>query len=65
MTFDIATLAHNAIEQLSFHPGEPLMFNSGLFWVLMILFLPVYGMLRSRRWQMMLWVVAFSLVECA
>lgn len=61
MTFDIATLAHNAIEQLSFHPGEPLMFNSGLFWVLMILFLPVYGMLRSRRWQMMLWVVAFSL----
>ena len=50
MTFDIATLAHNAIEQLSFHPGEPLMFNSGLFWVLMILFLPVYGMLRSRRW---------------
>ena len=37
------------------------MFNSGLFWVLFIIFLPCYALLKSRRTKMMVFVVAFSL----
>ena len=41
--------------------GSPLMFYNGLFWFLMIVFIPVYAALKSRRKQMMLFVTAFSL----
>ena len=61
LSYDFSTLWHHVLEQLSYTPGEPLMFSSGLFWVLAIVFLPLYGMLKSRRTQMMLFVIAFSL----
>lgn len=61
LSYDFSTLWHHVLEQLSYNPGEPLMFSSGLFWVLAIVFLPLYGMLKSRRTQMMLFVIAFSL----
>lgn len=38
-----------------------MLFSSGLFWALFIVFLPVYALLKRRRWQMLLFVTAFSL----
>lgn len=59
-TVDISTFFHNVWHMLSNYPDQ-LFFNSGLFWVLFIIFLPIYGLLKSRRTQMMVFVVAFSL----
>lgn len=39
----------------------PMLFSSGLFWVLFILFIPVYAMLKGSRKKMGLFVVLFSL----
>ncbi len=61
MTFDISTITHNIWNMLGYDPASPLLFNSGLFWVLFLFFLPVYGLLKSRKTQMMIFVVAFSL----
>lgn len=53
-------LTRNLGEILSYTPGNPMLFSSGLFWGLFLLFLPVYSLLRDRRWQMLLFVVLFS-----
>ncbi len=45
---------------LSFDPSAPMLFSSGTFWVLFLFFMPVYGLRRSRFWQMIVFVVAFS-----
>ena len=46
---------------LTYEPDSPMLFNSGLFWVLFMIFLPIYGMLRNRKATMMVYVIAFSL----
>lgn len=51
----------NILHQLSYIEGEPMLFSSGVFWSLFLLFMPLYAMLKKRRWQMMAFVVAFSL----
>lgn len=61
LSFSLSTLWQNIIEQLSYNPQEPLMFSSGLFWVLAILFLPIYAVIKSRRTLMMVFVTLFSL----
>lgn len=38
-----------------------MLFSSGIFWVLFLLFLPVYALLKKSRTKMILFVVAFSL----
>ena len=58
---DISTIIHNILEQLTYTPGEPMLFSSGVFWALFIVFIPVFAMLRDRLWQMVSYVVAFSL----
>ena len=45
----------------TFNRDEPMLFTSGLFWILFLLFLPVYAMLKSQRKKMMLFVIAFGL----
>lgn len=49
------------ISLFSRHPGEPLLFSSGTFWVLFILFIAIYALIHSRKVQMMLYVTVFSL----
>ncbi|MDE6392896.1 MAG: MBOAT family protein [Muribaculaceae bacterium] len=44
-----------------YDPASPLLFSSGLFWVLFLIFLPLYALLKRSRIQMTLFVVAFSL----
>ena len=61
MSFDIATFFHNLWNLLCFDPAKPLVFNSGLFWCLFLIFLPIYGMLKNKRTKMMIFVLAFSL----
>lgn len=50
----------NIASLLSYNPAEPLLFSSGTFWALFLIFLPVYSLLKKRLWQMMVFVVAFS-----
>lgn len=57
-----ATLAlRNIGEMLSYDPSAPMLFSSGLFWLLFILMLPVYVVLKGSRGKMVLFVVLFSL----
>ncbi|MDE6488978.1 MAG: MBOAT family protein, partial [Paramuribaculum sp.] len=48
-------------EVLRYEADNPMIFSSGLFWVLFIIFVPVYALLKKRLWQMVVFVVAFSL----
>lgn len=61
MEFTFANLWNNLTAQLAYDPSQPLMFSSGLFWVLFLIFIPIYAWIKSRRMQMMLFVTAFSL----
>ena len=58
MTF--ADILHNISEVLVYNPNEPLLFSSGTFWALFLIFLPVYSLLKKRMWQMIAFVVLFS-----
>lgn len=60
-SFSLSTLWYNIVQQLSYNPQEPLMFSSGLFWVLIIIFLPIYSLVKSRRTMMAIFVTLFSL----
>lgn len=51
----------NIFGHLSYIPGEPMLFSSGIFWALFLVFLPLYSMLHGRRTRMVVFVVAFSL----
>lgn len=51
------------VDILSYQVGSPLMFNSRMFWLLFIVFLPFYGLLsiRRNRMAMIVYVIVFSL----
>lgn len=49
------------LSHLVYSEGDPLLFSSGLFWALFMVFLPIYAALKRRRVQMTVFVVAFSL----
>lgn len=55
------TLFHNILDLLSYHPESPMLFSSGLFWGIFLIFLPLYALLRNRHWQMVTFIVLFSL----
>ena len=54
-------LIHNIADLLRFDPEAPMLFSSGIFWALFLVFMPLYGMLRRNLWQMLVFVVVFSL----
>lgn len=56
-----ADIAANVAELLSYIPGEPMLFSSGVFWALFLVFIPIYSLVRSRKWQMLVFVSLFSL----
>lgn len=58
---DAAATISNIADLLVYNPDEPLLFSSGTFWALFLLFMPVYGLVRSNKLQMTLFVTAFSL----
>lgn len=58
---DLSHIWHNLNEFLIYQKDAPMLFSSGIFWFLFLLFIPIYAALKNRRWQMILFVVAFSL----
>lgn len=48
-------------KMLLYDPTAPMLFSSGLFWLLAIFFLPVYALLKNSRAKMIIFVVGFSL----
>jgi len=58
---DIENLIPGIKRLFSHTIGEPILFSSGLFWILFILFISIYAFIYSRKVQMMLYVTAFSL----
>lgn len=58
---DFTTILHNIGELLKYEADSPMIFSSGLFWALFVIFIPVYALLKNRMWQMITFVVAFSL----
>lgn len=57
----LKTGAVNLWEMLAYDEKAPMLFSSGLFWFLFILFLPVYISLKKSKAKMVLFVVVFSL----
>jgi len=57
----ITDFLQNIGHYLTYTPGEPMLFSSGTFWVLFMIFLPLYSLVHGRRLQMTAFVVAFSL----
>ncbi len=57
---DVNTMILNLKDIFTYTEGEPMLFSSGTFWVLFLVFIPVYSLLKRRLWQMIVFVVAFS-----
>lgn len=57
----IAAAFRNICELLKYEAGTPMIFSSGLFWALFVIFLPVYALLKRRVWQLVIFVSLFSL----
>lgn len=57
---DFSLAASNLADMLAYDPKAPMLFSSGLFWFLFILFIPFYALLKKSRPKMVLFVVAFS-----
>ena len=51
----------NIVHLLQYDKEAPLLFSSGLFWLLFILFIPLYALFKSSKTKMVIFVVAFSL----
>lgn len=59
---DILNDCISGVCELLYHPvGQPLLFSSGLFWVLFLFFIVGYALVQQRKVQMMLYVAVFSL----
>ena len=59
--FDLPTAASNLWHMLAYDPKAPMLFSSGLFWILFILFLPLFALLKRSKPKMVVFVIAFSL----
>lgn len=57
----VSTLWANILEKLAYDPQSPMIFSSGTFWALFLVFMPIYALLKRSRMKMVLYVVAFSL----
>lgn len=61
-TFDnIPVILRNLWEMLKYDADAPMLFSSGLFWLLFIFFLPIYVLLKKSKAKMVLFVIGFSL----
>lgn len=51
----------NLASMLKYDPEAPMLFSSGLFWLLFLVFIPIYSLLKKSRMKMVVFVVLFSL----
>ncbi|MBR4722108.1 MAG: MBOAT family protein, partial [Muribaculaceae bacterium] len=54
-------ILHNIASMLGYDPASPMLFTSGLFWALFLVFIPIYALLKRSRMKMMIFVILFSL----
>lgn len=57
----LQSAAGNILQLLTYDPKAPMLFSSGLFWVLFLIFLPIYAFLKGSKGKMVAFVVCFSL----
>lgn len=57
----LATSISNIADMLLYDKSAPMLFSSGLFWLLFLVFIPIYALLRKSKTQMVLFVICFSL----
>ena len=58
---NISLIFSNLLDQLKYNPEAPMLFSSGVFWIIFILFLPIYVALKNSRAKMVFFVIVFSL----
>lgn len=58
---NISLAGRNIADMLAYDADAPMLFSSGLFWILFLLFIPVYALLKRNKTKMVIFVVAFSL----
>ncbi|MDE6716041.1 MAG: MBOAT family protein, partial [Muribaculaceae bacterium] len=58
---DTSVIFNNITSLLDYSPESPMLFSGGLFWALFLLFIPIYASIKSRKTQMLVFTVAFSL----
>ena len=51
----------NIASLLVYDKESPMLFSSGLFWLLFLLFMPIYALLKGNRTRMIVFVCFFSL----
>ena len=51
----------NIAGMFRYDSAAPMLFSSGLFWILFLIFIPFYAMLKKSRMRMIVFVVLFSL----
>ncbi len=52
---------YNFGKMFGYDPKAPMLFSSGLFWILFLIFIPLYASLKKSRAKMVIFVVCFSL----
>lgn len=55
------TVLSNFKNLFIYDPSAPMLFSSGIFWLLFLAFLPVYSLLKHSKSKMVIFVVIFSL----
>lgn len=55
------TALNNLALMLKYDSEAPMLFSSGLFWLLFLLFIPIYSLLKKSKTKMVVFVVFFSL----
>ena len=57
----LSLMFQNFIAMLQYDSTSPMLFSSGLFWTLFLIFLPIYSLLKDSRRKMITFVIVFSL----
>lgn len=58
---DLQIALSNLSSFFVYDPKAPMLFSSGLFWTIFLIFLPIYALLKGSKWKMVVFVVCFSL----
>lgn len=58
---NLPLVGKNLVEMLDYDPSAPMLFSSGLFWLIFIFMLPVYALLKGSKPKMVVFIVLFSL----
>lgn len=58
---NLPLVGRNLLSMLDYDPSAPMLFSSGLFWIIFLVMLPIYSLLKGSKPKMVVFIVAFSL----